>query len=258
MTASHARRFEVTSFTLHMLAMLFMLCDHMWATLPGMPEWLTWVGRVAFPLFAFMLAEGFARTRDRKKYLRRLLFSALISEIPFNLMMAGGAFYPLHQNVLFTFLLAFAAMTLCEKIRRRFSPLPGILLCILTALGFYFAGFITFVDYHGYGILTVLLFYFTRTEEDAPRSKKLLAMALQLFGLYYINCELMGGLVLPITVGGMELSIPQQGCALLSLPLIWLYRGKQGPYNKGLRYLYYLFYPVHILILSLLMIFFAR
>ena len=252
---SETRRFEITSFALHILAMLFMLCDHLWATLLTSQDWLTWVGRIAFPLFAFMLAEGFSHTRDRKKYAKRLLIFALISELPFNLMLSGSLIYPLHQNVMFTFLLAIAAMSICEKIRKRFSRLPGILLCLLTTLGFYFAGFITFVDYYGYGILTVLVFYFTHTAASDTRNRKLLAAAVQLLALYFINCDLMGGLVTPITVGGLEIIIPQQGMALLSLPLIWLYKGKQGPYNKGIRLLYYSFYPAHILILALLMIF---
>jgi len=254
MPTSENRRFEITSFALHMLAMLFMLCDHMWATLFLSQDYLTWIGRIAFPLFAFMLAEGFVHTSDRKKYAKRLLIFALISELPFNLMLAGGLIYPLHQNVMFTFLLAFAAMSLCEKIRHRFSRLPGILLCLLTTLGFHFAGFITFVDYYGYGILTVLVFYFTRTTASDTKKRKYLSAAVQLFALYFINCELMGGLVIPITVGGSEILIHQQGFALLALPLIWLYRGKQGPYNKGIRILYYSFYPAHILILALLMI----
>ncbi|MBR4869292.1 MAG: hypothetical protein IKU12_00760, partial [Oscillospiraceae bacterium] len=176
---SQTRRFEITSFALHLLAMGLMLCDHLWATVLTAQDWLTWVGRIAFPLFAFMLAEGFAHTRSKKKYALRLLLFALISELPFNLMLSGSFFYPLHQNIMFTFLLAFAAMALCEKIKSHFSArYLRIPLLVLTALGFHFAGFITFVDYFGYGILTVLLFYFTRTQEDTPRNRKPLLWAL--------------------------------------------------------------------------------
>ena len=67
------------SLTLKLLAMALMLCDHLWATvLPGV-MWLTAVGRIAFPIFAFQVAEGFQRTHDRKKYLLRMRKSVCFS-----------------------------------------------------------------------------------------------------------------------------------------------------------------------------------
>ena len=62
----------IDSFTLHILAMLFMLCDHLWATLFPAQEWMTCVGRLAFPIFAFMIAEGCYYTSNVKKYMLRL------------------------------------------------------------------------------------------------------------------------------------------------------------------------------------------
>ena len=94
---------KLSSFTLHVLAMILMLCDHLWATLLPGQEWLTCIGRIAFPIFAFMIAEGFYQTSNRKKYLKRMFIFALISEIPFNLIMSSGLINPFHQNVLFTF-----------------------------------------------------------------------------------------------------------------------------------------------------------
>lgn len=64
----------INSFTLHILAMLFMLCDHLWATLFPAQEWLTCIGRLAFPIFAFMIAEGCYYTSNVKKYMQRLFF----------------------------------------------------------------------------------------------------------------------------------------------------------------------------------------
>ncbi|MBD5141037.1 MAG: conjugal transfer protein TraX, partial [Ruminococcus sp.] len=100
------KRPDISSFGLHVLAMAFMLCDHMWATLFPAAEWLTCVGRLAYPIFAFMIAEGCTHTHDLRKYMLRLLFWAAVTEIPFNLMYGESVFYPFHQNVLWTFLIS--------------------------------------------------------------------------------------------------------------------------------------------------------
>ena len=105
----------IDSFTLHILAMLFMLCDHLWATLFPAQEWMTCVGRLAFPIFAFMIAEGCYYTSNVKKYMLRLFLFAIISEIPFNLIMGSSVFYPFHQNVLWTFLLGVLSIQIIEK-----------------------------------------------------------------------------------------------------------------------------------------------
>ena len=74
-----ARTFGLSGLDLKLLAMAFMLCDHMWATVIPGNDWLTCVGRLAFPIFAFQLAEGYAHTRDVKDYRRRVLLWAVIS-----------------------------------------------------------------------------------------------------------------------------------------------------------------------------------
>ena len=74
--------------------MAFMLCDHIWATLVAGQDWLTCVGRLASPIFAFLLVEGLFPHRDLRRYVLRLLLLALLSEIPFDLMYAGTPFFP--------------------------------------------------------------------------------------------------------------------------------------------------------------------
>lgn len=237
------RRFEVTSFALHILAMVLMLCDHLWATVVPGNDWLTCVGRIAFPIFAFLIVEGYFHTKDRKAYVKRLLIFALISEIPFNLM-TGGFFNPTHQNVLWTFLIGIGLIRLIEKgkekrtVRMWLLVGAGVLLgCVVALLGM--------VDYMHFGVLTVLVFYLFR-------GRRWWCFLGQLVCLAVINLELMGGLVYPFELFGREWLLPQQGFALLALIPIWLYRGKQGPYNKTLKYIYYAFYPAHMLILGLL------
>jgi len=242
----------MTSFLLHVTAMGLMLCDHLWGTFLGKYTWLGYVGRLAFPLFAFMLAEGFRHTKDRRKYARRIFVFALISEIPFNLMMEHRFFSPFHQNVLWTFLISIGLMTLYEKIKTRRHILARAALYALVTLGAYVLGFIGFVDYYGYGILMAALFYFTRIEPGMKGLHKVILGLIQLAGMYWINCEMMMGMMIPVSVCGFQFEVYKQGFAILSLPFIWLYSGEQGPYNKTIRNIYYWFYPVHIFVLGLL------
>ena len=101
--------------------MALMLCDHAWAMLFPAAEWLTCIGRIAFPIFAFMIAEGAAHTHSMGRYILRMLIWAVISEIPFNLMMGGSIFYPFDQNVMWTFVISLIAIMLLEKVKKRFK-----------------------------------------------------------------------------------------------------------------------------------------
>ena len=236
---------EVTSFALHIMAMLFMLCDHLWGTVVPGSDWLTCIGRLAFPIFAFMIVEGYFRTRNLKKYVLRLLIFAVISEIPFNLAMGSSVIYPLHQNVLWSFLISIALMHWNEKTRQKHKLPLQILVGVLSVIVGYLLGILTFSDFYGEGVLTVLVFYFFH-------GRKWWCYLGQLACLWYINMEMLGGLSYEIPIGGDVFFLPRQGFALLALIPIWLYRGKQGYHSKALQYTYYAFYPAHLLILGLL------
>lgn len=233
-----------SSFILHILAMLFMLADHIWARLFSQ-DWLTCIGRLAFPIFAFMIAEGFFRTKNLKKYILRLLIFAVISEIPFNLIYGGSWIYPFHQNVLWTFLIAILAMVLMEKIRAKFNIIIAIVLCAVVTVVSFFLGYVLMTDYYGAGVATVLVFYFFR-----KRNWK--HFLCQLILLLYINIEFIGGYSTPFELFGREFLFVRQSLAVLALPFIWLYNGKQGYHKKWFQYFCYVFYPLHIIVLVLL------
>lgn len=235
----------VSAAMLHVLAMALMLCDHMWATLFPAAEWLTCVGRIAFPIFAFMLVEGFFHTHDLRRYCLRLLGWAVVSEIPFNLMYAGSAVYPYHQNVLWTLLLSLLLITLLDRVRDRLRPaLAAVVSAALIVLG-YLAGYALMADYYGAGVLMVVAFYYFS-------QRRWWSYLGQLACLAFLNVELLGGYSYAVSLFGHELEIPQQGLALLALIPIWLYRGRQGEHRKGFQCFCYAFYPAHMLALVLI------
>lgn len=239
------RHVEITSAMLHIMAMVFMLCDHLWATVVPGNDWLTIIGRIAYPIFAFMIVEGYFHTNSLKKYVLRLLVFAVLSEIPFNLMMGSRISYIVHQNVLWTFLIGIGLIFLNEKAGKTGKIFVRILVGIGTVVLGFIVGLVTFVDYHYVGVLTVLVFYFFR-------GRKWWNYIGQFAALAYLNIEVLSGLSYEINLFGNTYFIVRQGFALLALIPIWLYRGKQGFHNKAWQYICYAFYPVHMLILGLI------
>ena len=236
-------KLETTSFSLHIKAMVFMLFDHLWGTIVQGNDWMTCIGRLTFPIFAFLTVEGYFHTKNLKKYVSRLLLFAVISEIPFNLAMGSSIFFPIHQNVLWSFLISIGLIHWNEKGKEK-QIVRRILVGVASVCIGYIVGIITFVDYYNAGILMVLIFYFFRGKKWSWLG--------QLICLWYINFEMLGGFSYEVELFGQTHFIARQGFALLALIPIWLYRGKQGPYNKTIQRIYYGFYPAHLLILGML------
>ena len=235
--------FDLSAASLHILAMATMVLDHMWATVVPGNTWMTLVGRLTFPIFAFLIAEGLTHTRDAKAYRRRMLVAAILSEIPFNLMCASSPIYPFHQNVLWTFLIAMYMIAMTERAKERGGGLWAAAVGIAAVILGMLLGTVAMVDYFGAGVAMVMLFYFAR-------GRRWYHFALQAAGMYYLNVEMLKGLYYPVTLFGHEFEFYQQSLALLALIPIWLYRGQQGHHSKVFRFVCYAFYPVHMLILA--------
>ena len=227
----------MSSFALHIIAMIFMLCDHMWATILDY-EWLTCIGRIAFPIFAFLITEGYIHTSNINKYIKRMMIFAIITEIPFNLMVSASPIYPFHQNVLWTFVISLLTLKYLnfDNVKNSFKSILIILLAIIIAT-------VTMCDYFGAGVMMVVGFYIFRKSKF-----------LQLLMMIYVNMILIQGYSYPIDIAGYTYYFPQQGFAVLSLIFIWLYNGKQGYHAKWFKIFCYAFYPLHMLILYLLTI----
>ena len=250
-TDRSAKRIEISAAALHIIAMTFMLMDHLWATLLPAQDWLTCIGRIAFPVFAFMTVEGYFHTHNLKKYMLRLLLFALISEIPFDLMYGGTWFYPIHQNVIWTLLMGLLGIHLMETVHKNQKRWLYVLTAFVTVVFEMIFGTLCMVDYYGVGVLTVFVFYFFR-------GRRWWCLLGQFLALYWLNVELLGGLMYPVQLFGAEFEVCQQGLALLALIPIWLYRGRQGYHSKPFQYVCYAFYPVHMLVLVLVLNFVNR
>ena len=225
------------------LACVLMLCDHMWATIVPGNMWMTWLGRLAFPIFAFQIAEGFLHTSDFRKYAMRLFVFGILSEVPFDLLYGSTVFYPFHQNVMFTLLLGLLAVKALDNAREKRTSksvilgIPAAGLCIL-------GGSIAMTDYGAMGVATVIMFYLCRNFR--------FSWALQLIFMILFNMVFFAGEYIPLTLAGHTFELQTQGFAVLALIPIWLYNGKKGVSNKALQYGFYAFYPVHMLVLYLL------
>ena len=195
---------------LKLIAAALMLTDHVGSILLPQVLILRCIGRLAFPVFAFFIAEGYARTHNFWKYLLRMAVVAAIAEVPFDLT-GGSVWDPDRQNVLLTFCIALLALRGLDELRRW----DGAVRYLGAAAGFA-AGQLLRVDYGGWGVLTVALFYLCRDGKYA----KLWLLA----GMAALNGVCIGSM--KAAVFGAE--VPIQVLAVLALPLIWTYNGKAG------------------------------
>lgn len=189
------------------------------------------IGRVSFPIYCFFIVEGFLRTRSRTKYARRLAVCALISELPFDMALFGKAFYFWHQNVFFTLLLGMLAVWVIDTFLNKETWGRGkkIWLSVLCGFGFYLTAELLFTDYSSYGVTAIVLMYLVRRVAE----KKIKLWAPLVFAV--------GTAVLCILSLG-------EAWAFMALPLFFFYHGKKG-WNA--KWFFYLFYPVHLLLLAI-------
>ncbi len=201
------------SFTLKMIAIISMLADHIGYIFFPQDMVFRAVGRIAFPIFCFLIIEGFHHTRNHTNYLIRLCIFAIISEIPFDLAFFGTLMDWGHQNVFLTLAFGLAAIFCLEEMNtKRIYVIPFVLI--------FAASYLVHCDYGIGGVLLICMFYLTR---ETPWMRFILT-ALILY-IFYGSFELYG---------------------LIAMVFITFYNGKRGPQVKML---FYWFYPVHLLVL---------
>lgn len=221
---------------LKFLACAIMLLDHIGATLIPWGT-LRIIGRLAFPIFCFLLAEGAHYTRNPRNYLLRLGIGAILSELPFDLALFGSWSWQ-HQSVMITLLLGAMALL---AMKRMTQPLLKILVLLLFA---FLADFMN-TDYGGAGVLMIALFGLTRERKYG--------WLVQLLGMYLICRWIIPGGV----VWFIDRYVFIEIFAISALIPIWLYSGKKSTSSRAVQWAFYLFYPVHLWILYLLSILLA-
>lgn len=207
------------------------------------------VGRMAFPLYTFLLVQGFMWTRDWRKYVMRMAAFALISEVPFDLMIAGEVWYPQAQNTIVTLLCGLICMKMLEMLEQRFglmlgmeqreyrkeramkasgneisSKWIGISLGLWAMEASMVAAEILRGDYGGLGVLLICVFYVFRHRPV----EQVVAGCLALVLIYNLGSTVL--------------------FAWIAFFFISRYNGERG---RKLGYLPYVFYPAHLLVVWL-------
>lgn len=185
------------------------------------------IGRFAFPAFCFLLVEGFYHTHSKANYLRNLVIFSLISEVPFDLALYGKVWYWDHQNVFFTLAAGFAAIWIAEhfiakSMKDDTNAMLFRVIAVANVLGFALLTEFINTDYGAVGVATVFVLY-------AMHNKPVMS-------------ALFAWMILGMTNILEFLSFPFIGA-------VHFYNGERGKQNK---YFFYLFYPVHLLILAIL------
>ena len=192
---------------------------------------MRYIGRISFPIYRFFLVEGFVHTRSRKKYMRRLVALALISEVVFDLAFYGKIFYIFHQNVFFTLALGLGLIWILDVFweKKTWNILQKIGLSILCSVGILLLAELARTDYSSYGVLAICVMYMVHK-------------------MVRERIKLWAPIVLASGIAILCLCDFSEVWAFLGLPLFCFYQGKKG---WGAKWFFYFFYPVHLALLAL-------
>ena len=241
-------RLQLTGASLKVLACAAMFADHAVKVLPaGRVTYLilsSVIGRIAFPVFCFLLTEGFFRTKDRGRYLLRMVLFAALSEVPFDLAIYQIFWYPRYQNTLWSLslgLLMFCCLHRIEQFRDMQAGASWIARGAVIG-GFCAAAHALHVDYGARGLLCLAVLYclwsLHYAVPEEAREKTQLSVGFPAFWAAVWGC---------VCLNLKKFSNPG---AFLAAILLYFYNGERGRVRS--KYLFYIFYPAHLLLLCAL------
>lgn len=226
-------KFGLTNNQLKIIAMVSMLLDHVGLLFFPEEPIFRILGRIAFPIFAYMIAEGCRYTKNRMKYLGMIAGMGIVFQIVYFVAMQS-----LYQGILVTFSLAIITIYAIDGILK--SKKLWVCLASLAALAFVAVFLFVLpsllretdfgIDYGVWGILIPVIVYFVPSHKWRICG---VAILLLIRAIYYT--------LFPLSLGVL------QWFSLLSIPLLALYSGKRG--RAKMKYVFYIFYPAHLVIL---------
>ena len=227
----------MNAFVLKIIACFTMFIDHVgYIVFDGHSSWFNYVGRLAFPIFAFQISEGYIHTHDVKKYLLRLILFAFISQIPF-LLFHSIINNELGLNVIFTLFFGLVAIIIYDK----YNKFVGVFSAIIFGIIAHFLN----SDYSFYGVGITFLFYVFNKNKCLLAISFIIATLMQysyLILVYYnYGFEFLKNVFI--------IYLPYFICTIFSIIIILCYNKKKGPSTK---YFFYLFYPLHMILIYIL------
>lgn len=226
----------MSSFLLKIIACFTMLLCHIPFVYPQYSVPLIYIGKISFPLYAFLISEGYVHTRNFSKYLTRLIVFGVISQIPAYLLFVGKSFNGLYLNIFFTLALGLLGIRIYDKIKSKYISIPLIILLAVLAELLKF-------DYGAFGVLMIVCFYvFKRNKLNMVLSQMFLMFILYMKKMSYYTFSLFN----------LQYILFQLLFSVISLAIILTYNGKKGKSSGKIKLMFYFFYPVHLIILDLL------
>lgn len=221
---------KLTSFELKMIAAGSMCVDHVGALFFPDVELLRILGRIAFPLFCFLAAEGFCHTRNVNRYLVNLLICACVSELFFDAVFFGKL-VPNRNNSVFTLAGGVASLLVIQRV----NLLTGSVFALIAGYFLQFAG----MDYGFYGVILIVLMYLARQYGMNTKQNMYLSWGIiALFMIFY------------------KRSIQAYGA--FSIIFMVLYSGKKGYHSSWAKRFFYIFYPAHLALLLVISVMLPR
>lgn len=224
----------MNSFQLKIIAIITMLMDHIYTSMVGIydvPIWFGYLGKLAAPIFFYLIVEGFFHTRSKIKYLGRLT--------AFGIFMIGvDKVLGIHNNVFLSLALSIAILMAIDYARKTKNAKTYIMATILVIA---LSGAYIFTEASIYGLGMTFIFYFFREK------KVLLSISYIAFSLFPVISTI-------FSPGGYEqlFLYDYQWMMIFALPLILIYNGKIGLKNTFTKWMFYIFYPLHLIVIQII------